>query len=324
MAEFVSQDYGKQGIYRGQIVEDLGECKYRVYIPGVHKHPPDFSSTSSTSLPTSEETATTDTEDNSVSEDSTHGDNKDNATSEDSSTTETADDSATVVAPSTSTNGLNNDDYPIANYVGWAGYFKLKPEEAVWVVFENGDINRPVLLGQFANLLPDAGTLVGSGQYIAPTATTPSSTPSSTSNPEDENFNGAGWDESNVTASCRDINELEPSAQAALKLWLERCKAANLPVLITETYRSQARQDYLYEQGRSRPGNIVTSTRNSKHTGRRAWDICKNVKGQEYSDDSFFAACGAIATELGIEWGGNWTGFVDKPHFQVPPGWTAP
>ncbi|MGE7092614.1 hypothetical protein ACQKII_14440 [Lysinibacillus sp. NPDC048646] len=38
-------------------------------------------------------------------------------------------------------------------------------------------------------------------------------------------------------------------------------------------YRSQARQNYLYAQGRTRPGPIVTLTLNSNHKSRLVWDI---------------------------------------------------
>lgn len=127
-----------------------------------------------------------------------------------------------------------------------------------------------------------------------------------------------------VTTSCRDIKQLSAQAQKACALFMERCKAAGLNVLITETYRSQERQDYLYQQGRSRPGKVVTWTRSSRHTSRRAWDICKNVKGQEYSDVSFFKRCGAIAAELGITWGGTWKSSPDTPHFEIDASWKEP
>ena len=90
-----------------------------------------------------------------------------------------------------------------------------------------------------------------------------------------------------VTKTCRDILELTPQAQKACNMFLAECKRQGLNVLITETYRSQERQNYLYEQGRTRPGKKVTWTENSRHTSRRAWDICKNVKGKEYSDSAF-------------------------------------
>lgn len=125
---------------------------------------------------------------------------------------------------------------------------------------------------------------------------------------------------SDVTKTCRDINELSPVAQKACRLFLQECKKEGLPVLITETYRSQARQNYLYEHGRTRPGNVVTWTRSSRHTGRMAWDICKNLKGHEYSDQLFFKKCGEIAKRLGITWGGTWK-TPDKPHFEVTKDW---
>ena len=127
-----------------------------------------------------------------------------------------------------------------------------------------------------------------------------------------------------VTKACRDTKELSAQAQKACALFMARCKAKGLNVLITETYRSQERQDYLYQQGRTRPGKKVTWTHNSRHTSRRAWDICKNVKGQEYSDSNFFKQCGEIAKELGITWGGTWQSSPDTPHFEIDVDWKEP
>lgn len=123
-----------------------------------------------------------------------------------------------------------------------------------------------------------------------------------------------------MNKTCRDINELATNAQKACKAFLEECKAQGLKVLITETYRSQERQNYLYEQGRTTKGNIVTWTKYSRHTSRRAWDICQNVKGQEYSNTTFFRRCGDIARSMGIIWGGDWS-TPDMPHFEVSEGW---
>lgn len=123
-----------------------------------------------------------------------------------------------------------------------------------------------------------------------------------------------------VLTTCRDISELTENAQKACNLFMAECKRQGLNVLITETYRSQERQNYLYEQGRTRPGNKVTWTKNSRHTSRRAWDICKNVKGAEYSDAAFFETCGKIAKKFGITWGGDWK-TPDTPHFEISADW---
>lgn len=125
------------------------------------------------------------------------------------------------------------------------------------------------------------------------------------------------------TEAERSIYALSPTAQIACNLFLKYCNESNLKVLITETYRSQERQDYLYEQGRSQSGKIVTWTKKSRHTSRRAWDICQNIKGKEYSDNNFFEKCGKIAEKLGIIWGGTWKQ-ADMPHFEISKNWYPP
>ena len=132
-----------------------------------------------------------------------------------------------------------------------------------------------------------------------------------------------GTDMSEELKVYKEISELTPNARIACELFMADCKEKGLKVRITETYRSQERQNYLYEQGRTRPGNKVTWTKNSRHTGRRAWDICQNIKGKEYSDAGFFVKCGKIAEKLGITWGGTWKQ-ADTPHFEVSANWKAP
>lgn len=61
----------------------------------------------------------------------------------------------------------------------------------------------------------------------------------------------------------RDIGLLyHPFAQKVTKA-LDECFELGYPLCIFEGYRSPERQDYLYEQGRTRPGKIVTQ--------RQAW-----------------------------------------------------
>ena len=126
-----------------------------------------------------------------------------------------------------------------------------------------------------------------------------------------------------ITKTCRDISELKAVAQQACRLFLQECKKAELDIFLTETYRSQARQNYLYEQGRTRPGNKVTWTRNSRHTSRLAWDIAVNPPKDLY-DSSVLKKAGNIAKRLGITWGGSWTTSPDMPHFEVKANWKAP
>lgn len=127
---------------------------------------------------------------------------------------------------------------------------------------------------------------------------------------------------------CRDINELTPTAQAACKLFLKKCKEQGVNIFIVETYRSQARQNELYEQGRTKlwdkdgkPLKIVTWTRNSRHTSRRAWDIA--CKGKELYNIAILNKAGKIAKFLGIIWGGEWE-TPDKVHFEIAQNWKEP
>lgn len=101
-----------------------------------------------------------------------------------------------------------------------------------------------------------------------------------------------------------------------------RMAGLGYPMLVTCTYRDGEAQNALYAQGRTTPGKIVTNAKagQSIHNYRLAFDICKNVKGQEYSDAGFFAAAGRIWTEMGGEWGGSWASFPDRPHFQFTGG----
>lgn len=119
--------------------------------------------------------------------------------------------------------------------------------------------------------------------------------------------------------NSRDVGLLRPDVAANCRLWLERCRAAGLNVLITNTVRDKEYQTYLYAQGRTRPGSIVTNGRTPTfHSDKAglAWDFCRNVKGHEYDDPAFFRKAAGIAKEMGFSWGGDWRSFPDSPHIQ--------
>ena len=119
--------------------------------------------------------------------------------------------------------------------------------------------------------------------------------------------------------NSRDIGLLRPDVAANCRLWLERCRAAGLDVLITNTVRDKEYQEHLYAQGRTRPGQIVTNGRTPTfHSDRAglAFDFCKNVRGREYDDPAFFRQAADIAKEMGFSWGGDWKSFPDSPHIQ--------
>ena len=121
-----------------------------------------------------------------------------------------------------------------------------------------------------------------------------------------------------ITKVCNDITELDQDTQAAVKEFVRICKEKGLPIKIFETYRPQARQDYLYAQGRTRPGNKVTWTLNSFHTTRRAFDVIhKDLLWN--APESFWKAVAEVGKSIGLNSGYYWTK-QDRPHFQLDKG----
>ena len=125
--------------------------------------------------------------------------------------------------------------------------------------------------------------------------------------------------------NSRDIDRLRPDVAANCRVFLDLCKAAGLPVLVTQTVRDAEYQASIYAQGRTKPGKIVTNQKTpSFHSDKAglAFDIAKNVKGHEYDDLAFFNRCGEIGKKIGFSWGGDWISLQDKPHFQWDAGGT--
>lgn len=121
--------------------------------------------------------------------------------------------------------------------------------------------------------------------------------------------------------NSRDISLLRDDVEANCRIFLKLCESEGLKVLVTQTLRDDEYQATLYAKGRTTAGSIVTNSKTTTYHGDGlAFDICKNVKGQEYSDAAFFKKCGEIGKKVGFSWGGEWKTFTDKPHFQWDEG----
>ena len=128
--------------------------------------------------------------------------------------------------------------------------------------------------------------------------------------------------------ASRRIQDLHPDLQPICLKFLEQCNAIGIDILITCTFRSWIEQEKLFAIGRSLPGRKVTNARpgQSKHNnmieGRpasTAFDIVpmRNGKPIWNAKDPVWQQCGEIGVGLGLEWAGNWTKFVEFPHFQL-------
>jgi hypothetical protein len=106
---------------------------------------------------------------------------------------------------------------------------------------------------------------------------------------------GSGTD---VTTPVRDTSILQPELQQKLDRVISRMKNEfGHDVQVVETARTQERQDYLFEQGRSRPGAVVTWTKNSAHTQGAAVDVM--VDGS-WNNAEGYARLQRVAQEEGL------------------------
>lgn len=129
--------------------------------------------------------------------------------------------------------------------------------------------------------------------------------------------------------ASRKLEDLDLRLQSA---WLKAVrewgkKYHDLTPFLTCTYRSNQEQDELYEQGRTKPGMIVTNAKagQSPHNflPSMAWDMAfKKPDGSVDWSIKHYKNFAAIVKTIdpGIVWGGSWKTIKDNPHFELP-GW---
>ena len=125
-------------------------------------------------------------------------------------------------------------------------------------------------------------------------------------------------------------------AQKAARRCLKAMLAAGFAARILSGTRTYAEQNDLYAIGRTKQLNKskVTNARGgqSNHNFGIAWDLALWVDGYydgrkkprdkalEAKAEQQYVDASAVALGLGIpklEWGGNWSSFQDKPHYQL-------
>lgn len=94
---------------------------------------------------------------------------------------------------------------------------------------------------------------------------------------------------------------------------------------ISEGFRSYARQNELYAQGRTTSGKIVTNAKGGQswHNFGIAVDYFLTTNDGSkalWTVNSKWRRVAEIAKNLGFEWGGDWKSFKDYPHLQMTGG----
>lgn len=119
------------------------------------------------------------------------------------------------------------------------------------------------------------------------------------------------------------IAALHPEVRAAAAQFVNRAaQELGIQLRVTQGMRTYAEQDALYAQGRTAPGEVVTNARGgqSYHNFGVAFDVVEVRPDGSVNWDTDWAALGALGESMGLEWGGNWTSIVDRPHFQLDTG----
>jgi peptidoglycan L-alanyl-D-glutamate endopeptidase CwlK len=125
--------------------------------------------------------------------------------------------------------------------------------------------------------------------------------------------------------SEREIATLQPVAQIAARLFLERLEIADINARIISGTRTYLEQERLYQKGRfGNKGPKVTNARGgrSNHNFGIAWDIGIFKNGRYQGESPLYNTAGPIGVADNVEWGGNWKTFKDRPHYQLKTGLT--
>jgi peptidoglycan L-alanyl-D-glutamate endopeptidase CwlK len=119
------------------------------------------------------------------------------------------------------------------------------------------------------------------------------------------------------------IAKLQPEVAPYARALVARASAVGIEAKVINGLRTYSEQDELFAQGRTKPGRRVTNAKGgeSNHNFGIAFDVGVFDDKAYLPESPAYDVLGAIGVELGLEWGGNWQGFVDKPHFQLRPAW---
>ena len=119
------------------------------------------------------------------------------------------------------------------------------------------------------------------------------------------------------------IAGLHPEVRGLAAEFVNRVESElGITLRVTQGTRTYAEQDALYAQGRTAPGDVVTNARGgySNHNFGLAFDVVEIRADGSANWNTDWDALGRVAADVGLAWGGNWTTFVDRPHFELDAG----
>lgn len=119
------------------------------------------------------------------------------------------------------------------------------------------------------------------------------------------------------------IATLHPQVRPLARALIQKAAQRGIKAVITSGTRTYAEQNDLYEQGRSKPGKVVTNARGgqSNHNFGIAFDITLFDGASPVWESPKYKTVGQIGKSLGLNWGGDWASIKDEPHFELHPEW---
>jgi peptidoglycan L-alanyl-D-glutamate endopeptidase CwlK len=170
---------------------------------------------------------------------------------------------------------------------------------------------------------------VAPAQQQQPEVSSATKTPAATEEPQHQGI-GSGTPVEVDSMSMSRLSELDSRFQPMVKKLLESAAQVGVRLRIVEGYRSNARQQELYDQGRTvkedKNGKALTIVTNAKpgsslHNFGLAVDVVPIEKEQMAwkKPESWWDSLGKFGQDLGLKWGGDGSfGFKDRDHFQYP------
>jgi hypothetical protein len=122
-----------------------------------------------------------------------------------------------------------------------------------------------------------------------------------------------------------DVSMLYPPFLVRLRAMLDEAwRSSKRSYWVVEGHRSYKRSDELFEQGRTKPGPVVTNAKagQSAHNFGIAADLVRDSYldragvQPDYRPESY-ELLGVLCPKHGLVWGGSWR-FKDLPHVQLP------
>lgn len=119
------------------------------------------------------------------------------------------------------------------------------------------------------------------------------------------------------------IKLLHPAIRNKVIDFFNQAAKEGMNLILVSGLRDWKEQQALYDQGRTKPGKIVTNSKPgySFHNFGLAFDVA-GVKGKALDYNLDWKKLEKIGNSLGLVWGGNFKSLVDKPHWEFHGGYT--